>query len=285
MAAKKNADASVRLKAQQMREAQEKADKRNRAIVVSIVAVVVLAVIATVAIVIGNQLKAKNEAETADPTTTLGEYAGGAPVLYSHLGIGKVDDSLPTLTEYFDYSCHACANIDVLIGQTVSDDAKNGEYNIEFQPVTTVGMAYANPATSASLIVAQKDPDHWIAFHHSLLSYFRSQFNAGKGTVIQDQQKSWEQVKTLATEAGVPSDVVKTFPVNVVTDYLSTSTAAWKAANIADRNGLGTPEFVKDHSTRITLSGNDATAILASLRTGMGLSSTAQSGSDSAQSK
>ena len=261
----------VRLKAQQMREAQAKADRRTRMIIISIVLIVVLAVIATVAIVISNQVNKKNAAIDADPATTLGEYANGEPIIYSHLGVGKKDEALPTLTEYFDYSCHACADIDVALGHDLVEGAERGEYNLEIQPVTTVGMAYELPATSASLIVAREDPEHWISFHHALLSYFASQFNSGKGTVIQDLDKSWEQVKVIAKEQGVSDEVVAKLPPNVVEKYLEASTQAWRDAPIQGRGNLGTPEFVKDHSTEIPLSGSNAAEFLSVVRAAMGL--------------
>lgn len=164
MAGKKVTDTSVRAKAQQMREAQEKAERRTRSIIIAVVTVIVIAVIATVGVIISQQLSAKNEAQSANPSDYLGDYASGQPIRYSHLGVGQVDDSLPTVTEYFDYSCHHCANLEVLIGEDLIAGADNGEYNIEFQPVRTVGMEYANAATSASLIVAQRDPEHWGLF-------------------------------------------------------------------------------------------------------------------------
>ncbi len=284
MAAKKTPDAA-RLKALEMREAQAKADRRTKAIIVSVVVVVVLAVVATVGIVIAKQVREKDAAMTADPATTLGQYADGSPVLYSHLGVGQLDESLPTLTEYFDYTCHACADIDVLIGESVSEGATAGEYNLVLQPVTTVGMAYASPATTAALVVAQKDPEHFIAFHHALLAYFASQYNSGKGQVIQDEEKSWEQVKTIASEVGVPAKVVDSFPLNAVTDYLATSTQAWNDAAVSGRDRLGTPEFVNDAQEHISLSGNDAASVLASVRTGMGLAATMDAIDDAAQSK
>lgn len=261
----------VRLKAQRLREAQAKADRRTRSIIISIVVIVVIAVIATVAIVIGNQVSRRNEAMSADPTAALGQYATGEPILYSHLGVGVKDEALPTLTEYFDYSCHACADIDVLIGREVTAGADRGEYNLAIQPVTTVGMSYEFPATSASLLVAQKEPEHWIGFHHALLEYFASQFNAGKGSVIQDLDKSWEQVKTIAKEQGVSDALIAEFPVNVVDAYLEASTRAWREAPVQGRESLGTPEFVKDGTTRITLSGSSAEEVLSVIRTGMGL--------------
>ena len=115
-------------------------------------------------------------------------------------------------------------------------------------------MEYQKAATSASLVVAQKDPDHWTAFHHALLAYFRTQFQASNGTVVQDLEASWRQVKTIASETGVPQGVVDTFPLNVSDDYLKASTAAWQGANVAGRgSSLGTPEFVKDHARMIPL--------------------------------
>ncbi len=132
--------------------------------------------------------------------------------------------------------------------------AAEGHYNIELQPVITVNMDYLKPAASASLVVAQKAPDKWVDFHHALLAYFRTQFQASNGTVVQNLDASWKQVKVIAAEVGVPSDVIDTFPVNAVEDYLKASTTAWQNAGYSGRNGsLGTPELVKDHSTVIPL--------------------------------
>jgi hypothetical protein len=72
---------------------------------------------------------------------------------------------------------------------------------------------------------------------------------------VQNLDPSWKQVKQIATEVGIPSDVVATFPVNAVESYLEASSNAWKDAQYSGRqpNQLGTPEFVKDHSSVVTL--------------------------------
>ena len=58
----------------------------------------------------------------------------------------------------------------------------------------------------------------------------------------------------IAAEVGVPSDVIDTFPVNAVEDYLKASTTAWQNAGYNGRgDSLVTPELVKDHSTVIPL--------------------------------
>ena len=249
----------VRAKAAKMRLAQERADRRTRIIVISSVAAIVLAVVGAVGGVIWKQQADINAARNVDASTILGVFADGRPIVVNGNGVSaQADPNLPTLTEYFDYSCHACADLDAYIGNDLTTWASQGHYNLELQPVITVDMEYLKPATGASLVVAQKAPDKWIEFHHALMAYFRSQFNAQSGAVINNLDSSWKQVKQIATEVGVPSDVIATFPVNAVDSYLQASSTAWKEAPVdgRDPNKLGTPELVKDHSTLISRSGD-----------------------------
>ena len=249
----------VRAKAAKMRLAQERADRRTRIIVISSVAAIVLAVVGAVGGVIWKQQADINAARNVDASTILGVFADGRPIVVNGNGVSaQADPNLPTLTEYFDYSCHACADLDAYIGNDLTTWASQGHYNLELQPVITVDMEYLKPATGASLVVAQKAPDKWIEFHHALMAYFRSQFNAQSGAVINNLDSSWKQVKQIATEVGVPSDVIATFPVNAVDSYLQASSTAWKEASAdgRDPNKLGTPELVKDHSTLISRSGD-----------------------------
>lgn len=249
----------VRAKAAKMRLAQERADRRTRIIVISSVAAIVLAVVGAVGGVIWKQQADINAARNVDASTILGVFADGRPIVVNGNGVSaQADPNLPTLTEYFDYSCHACADLDAYIGNDLTTWASQGHYNLELQPVITVDMEYLKPATGASLVVAQKAPDKWIEFHHALMAYFRSQFNAQSGAVINNLDSSWKQVKQIATEVGVPSDVIATFPVNAVDSYLQASSTAWKEASVdgRDPNKLGTPELVKDHSTLISRSGD-----------------------------
>lgn len=249
----------VRAKAAKMRLAQERADRRTRIIVISSVAAIVLAVVGAVGGVIWKQQADINAARNVDASTILGVFADGRPIVVNGNGVSaQADPNLPTLTEYFDYSCHACADLDAYIGNDLTTWASQGHYNLELQPVITVDMEYLKPATGASLVVAQKAPDKWIEFHHALMAYFRSQFNAQNPAVINNLDSSWKQVKQIATEVGVPADVIATFPVNAVEPYLEASSNAWKNASVdgRDPNKLGTPELVKDHSTLISRSGD-----------------------------
>ena len=265
---------AVRAKAAQMRLAQERADRRTRIIVISVVAAIILAVVGAVGGVIWKQQSQINAARNVDPSEVLGVFADGRPIVVNGNGVSsQADPNLPTLTEYFDYSCHACADLDAVLGEDLTTWASEGHYNLELQPVITVNMDYLKPATGASLVVAQKAPDKWVEFHHALLAYFRTQFQAGNGTVVQNLDASWKQVKQIATEVGVPADVIATFPVNAVEPYLEASSNSWKNASVDGRepNKLGTPELVKDHSTLVTLT-NDPESMRAAIKELFGFS-------------
>ena len=254
--AKPSRSQEVREKAQQLREQQARADRRTRNIIIGLVALILVVIIGAIAAVI-IQSNHKKAQDSQAATAAIGTYGDGAPIVVSHLGIGKVDESLPTLTEYFDSSCHVCAAYDVAFGEKATQDALDGKFNIKYQPVNTVKAPYQYAATTASLIAAQKvDAQTWGKFHNALLAYFNEAYNSGNGSVVQDLSKSAKQVKTIASQVGIPEDVVNSFPENGVDDYLTKTTQAWANANYEGRspNSLGTPEFVINDKTALDFS-------------------------------
>ena len=261
--AKPSRSQEVREKAQQLREQQARADRRTRNIIIGLVALILVVIIGAIAAVI-IQSNHKKAQDSQAATAVIGTYGDGAPIVVSHLGIGKVDESLPTLTEYFDYSCHVCAAYDVAFGEQATRDALDGKFNIKYQPVNTVKAPYQYAATTASLIAAQKvDAQTWGKFHNALLAYFNEAYNSGNGSVVQDLSKSAKQVKTIASQVGIPEDVVNSFPENGVDDYLTKTTQAWANANYEGRspNSLGTPEFVINDKTALDFSKLGVTTI------------------------
>lgn len=254
--AKPSRSQEVREKAQQLREQQARADRRTRNIIIGLVALILVVIIGAIAAVI-IQSNHKKAQDSQAATATIGTYGDGAPIVVSHLGIGKVDESLPTLTEYFDYSCHVCAAYDVAFGEQATQDALDGKFNIKYQPVNTVKAPYQYAATTASLIAAQKvDAQTWGKFHNALLAYFNEAYTSGNGSVVQDLSKSAKQVKTIASQVGIPEDVVNSFPENGIDDYLTKTTQAWANATYEGRspNSLGTPEFVINDKTALDFS-------------------------------
>lgn len=254
--AKPSRSQEVREKAQQLREQQARADRRTRNIIIGLVVLILVVIVGAIAAVI-IQSNHKKAQDSQAATATIGSYGNGGPIVVSHLGIGKIDESLPTLTEYFDYSCHVCAAYDVAFGEQATQDALDGKFNIKYQPVNTVKAPYQYAATTASLIAAQKvDAQTWGKFHNALLAYFNEAYNSGNGSVVQDLSKSAKQVKTIALQVGIPEDVVNSFPENGVDEYLTKTTQAWANANYEGRspNSLGTPEFVINDKTALDFS-------------------------------
>ena len=254
--AKPSRSQEVREKAQQLREQQARADRRTRNIIIGLVVLILVVIIGAIAAVI-IQSNHKKAQDSQAATAAIGSYGDGGPIVVSHLGIGKIDESLPTLTEYFDYSCHVCAAYDVAFGEQATQDALDGKFNIKYQPVNTVKAPYQYAATTASLIAAQKvDAQTWGKFHNALLAYFNEAYNSGNGSVVQDLSKSAKQVKTIASQVGIPEDVVNSFPENGVDEYLTKTTQAWANANYEGRspNSLGTPEFVINDKTALDFS-------------------------------
>lgn len=261
--AKPSRSQEVREKAQQLRKQQARADRRTRNIIIGLVALILVVIIGAIAAVI-IQSNHKKAQDSQAATAAIGTYGDGAPIVVSHLGIGKVDESLPTLTEYFDYSCHVCAAYDVAFGEQATQDALDGKFNIKYQPVNTVKAPYQYAATTASLIAAQKvDAQTWGKFHNALLAYFNEAYNSGNGSVVQDLSKSAKQVKTIASQVGIPEDVVNSFPENGVDEYLTKTTQAWANATYEGRspNSLGTPEFVINDKTALDFSKLGVTTI------------------------
>lgn len=254
-----------REKAAQLRAEQERADKKMRTLIIGTVVGVVALVVAVVAYVISGQVQAQEEAATVDPATVLGVYSDGRPIVLTPSGIGEADPALPTLSEYFDYSCQACAQAEVLFGDKIAQDVKAGKYNVAYQPVS--GHApYQLPAVSASLVVAQKAPEQWHDFHHALMRFFVDQKKAGEGRIIGDLNKSAEQVRELALSVGVPEEVVATFPVNAAEDYLHKAHDAWSATQVEGREGFFTPEFVANGTTKVALPSFEPEAVMSVLR-------------------
>ena len=259
MAQKKNpAVDPLRAKAADMRLAQERADRRVRIVVISVVTLVVLGIAGAVGAVIWQQKSEENTARNVDASEVLGVFADGRPIIVNGNGVSaEPDPNLPTLTEYFDYSCpRLCGRLTPILGGGPDDLASQGHYNLELQPVHHRGHGLPQARHRAPPWSSpRRRPDKWIEFHHALLAYFRTQFQAGNGTVVQNLDPSWKQIKQIATEVGVPSDVVATFPVNAVESYLEASSNAWKDAQYSGRqpNQLGTPEFVKDHASVVPL--------------------------------
>ncbi|MFT0761617.1 thioredoxin domain-containing protein [Actinomyces sp. F1_1611] len=241
----KRTEDSVQAKAKAMREAQAKADRRTRNMIIAAVSIIVVAIIAALVFVVTNE-GSKNPSPSNEAIPT--QFENGEPIVVSHLGVGVRDENLPDLEEYFSYTCSWCAYLDSAVGEKFAEAAKNGEFNYILQPVNTAYMPFQGPATFASLQVAANAPDQFLAFHQALTDYFYGQLQAQDQSVIGNADSSQAQVVTLAQQVGVPEDVINQFG-GTAEAYLEKTTKAWTEADVQGREGsLGTPELVFEGS-------------------------------------
>ncbi|MDO5049293.1 MAG: thioredoxin domain-containing protein [Actinomycetaceae bacterium] len=262
--AKKGASTdATRLKAQEMRQKQAQKEKQTRAIIFAVVGVLLaITVIAVIWVITqSNAQKQENQVEgSGDGTVT--------SMVVSAEGTGVADPAVPTLQEYFDYSCHACANMETMIGPEMWTAVENGEINLELIPVNVVRMAWQFPTAHAAFLIYENEPEKFADFHHEAHSFFHSQFTAGDASIIQDEAKSLEKVKEIATEVGVSSELVDKFTADGANDVLETNTQAWSEADVEGRDGLGTPEYVSG-GKQIRISGNNAEEVAQMLLDGV----------------
>lgn len=247
---------AARIKAQELRQQQEQKERKTRAIIIAVVGTLLaLAIIAVIWVV--------NSARSNEDQVMTGEFT---PIVVSSKGVGVADPNAPVVREYFDYSCHACANVDVLLGSKLWESVKDGEISLELVPVDVVRMPWHYAMASASYLVSQEEPDKFEQLHHASYEFFKSQFDGGDGSVIQDEAASLAKVKELATQVGVSQAVVDKISLDGAKGILEANTTEWKDSQVEGREKLGTPEFVTGGKA-VQLSGQTADELVDSILT------------------
>lgn len=234
---------AVRQKAKELRLAQERADRRTRNIIIGVVAVVVVAIIAVLVFIVQTQKPQSGSGAAAQGVPE--QFAQGEPIIVSHLGVGEKDPELQDLTFYFSYTCHWCSYLETSISAQVDRDVNDGKYNLILQPVDTAAMEWQQPATSAALVTAAEDPEHFLALHQQMMQYFNEQFAAQDGQVIANTEASHAKIVEIAQQLGVDEAVTAQYGDDTA-EYLRLATENWRDAEVEGRESLGTPELVFD---------------------------------------
>lgn len=233
---------SMQEKAKAMREAQAKADRRTRNIVITVAAVLSVAVLAAVALVILRT--PSEEGGTAGLDGELARFENGEPITISSEGIMGMDPEVPDVELYFSYSCSACAVTELSIGPDLVAGAEAGEYNLVLRPVITSEMAFTYAATGAALAVAAEAPEQFVDFQQGLAMLYYTEAQTGDVSALQDADSAAGLVADTALELGIPSDLVDTFSAETGQQYLQKSQALWMDSDVEGRDGFATPEIV-----------------------------------------
>lgn len=234
MAKKTTRPAATRAQRQAQREAAEKAlaeqaakDRRQQTILGATVVAVIVVIIAVVAGVIWYRnrpvdtaaLKSEVDKVAVKPANATDDYG----FLISKNGINKPVEGVPTVEFYMDYICPGCGNMERSTGATTSKLVASGQINLEIHPLSFMDRYstdnYSTRAAGAVINVAEKDPDHLLAFISNL---YAEDFQPQEGSNY--VATSDEQIQQQAIKAGVSEDVAKTISEGQYADWLKAET-------------------------------------------------------------
>lgn len=242
--------AEARIRAERLREEQQRTAHRQRIIAISLLIVGFVVVGALVAWILSNQPEpAPDLSEVEDPLGSVSAPAaandqGGIPVDRDGLAGATGDTAAVEVVVYFDFMCPVCGLFEETNGQVLRDLRASGDIALEYRPVsildrTSQGSQYSSRAATAAAFVADQDPGTFVAFHDAL---FANQPEEGT------QGLTDEQLATIAREADVQEDVAAAIADG---SYFAgdASFAPWVAAATEQAtrdfpDGFGTPTIL-----------------------------------------
>lgn len=227
----------------------------------TVIAVLVILIVVVIAVFAWISTRSSNDfstsSNTAQSNSNTAQSAGAfssdilgsaAPIIVSSEGVGVRNENAPDVTMYFDFSCHACTQMETLIFDWIFEDVQAGQYNLLLHPVNTVDMPYHPVATYAAILVAEQEPTHFVEFYHELMSYFWDAYDSGDGSVVYDSTKSLTAVSDIAADLGVSQNIISQFNTTGAETYLDNTTSAWMSNENIDRGDdsdtRATPEIV-----------------------------------------
>lgn len=210
----------AREQARQLREQQQKRDRRNRIIAISGLLTAVIALVVVIALIFANRpapaagvAYTGNDADTltlADvtaPSTT--ESNGSIPVRADGAAGEPAADGDVVVQVYFDYMCPFCGKFEAANDGELKALREAGGVTVQYHILSfldgqSAGGQYSTRAANASAMVADRAPAAWSAFHSALFANEPQEGTRGL---------SDKEIADIATKAGVPQDVVDQFTV------------------------------------------------------------------------
>jgi protein-disulfide isomerase len=195
----------ARPRTQELRRVQQEAAlkrAKQRRILMSVGAVVIVGLLAAIAVTL------VQAADQDDPPAAV----AGTGLVPQHLSaagaipVGAAD--APVAVEiYFDYMCPACGAFEAANSAELDRLITSGVARVELRPISFLdeqsdGTRYSTRSANAVAVIADSAPDLAWDFHDSM--YAHQPPEGGKGL-------SDEQIAALATDVGVPADVVDRF--------------------------------------------------------------------------
>ena len=244
----------ARAQAMRRRQEQERAASRQRVLLISLVLVGLVVIGGVVVWILGNQPDpAPDFSEVEDPLGSVSAPANATAeggILVGADGVagsteGSAEDAI-TVTVYSDFLCPVCASFEQTNGPVLEELRATGDLVVDYRPVSildraSAGSQYATRAATSVALVADQDPEAFVAFHDAL---FANQPTEG-GTGLSD-----EEMADLARGAGVDDAVADQIADGSYFSWGEDSYASWVAASTEqatrDFEQFGTPTVLVD---------------------------------------
>lgn len=259
----KAARAAAAAEAARLREEAARRARRGRVLGIGLLALAVLALVVAVVVVLGSEEKpigyqgepgsiSLSEVKAPDSANE----DGGIPVGQG-LVAGTSNEGAVVVEAIFDYRCPWCAVFDEANAADLEALAQEGRITLVYRPVSFLDKAegsrqYSTRSATAAAIVADRAPEHFLAFSTALM---QNQPEKGQGP-------SDEDIAAVARSAGVPEDVVAQLTETAEGSERTFARWVFAATERADEmlGGLTTPSVFID-GERFPGEGDDPEAL------------------------
>lgn len=195
--------AAAQEKAKELREAQQRRERRNRFILLGGVGAVLIAVAVLVAFIFSEGSRSPLDRLEAGETPANVSEDGGIR-FDSQLVAGEVGSDAPELSVYLDFACRFCLDFEVMHGQDIADLVAADEMTVAYYPVAFLGSgdpsSWSVRAAQATAVVTDGAPEHAEEFLRGLFELYEA-----NGL---NSNPSDAEIAMVAADLGVPQEVV-----------------------------------------------------------------------------
>jgi len=235
---KKDRQEAARAKAFELKKQQQQREARAR--LITLVSVVVgLALVVVLVVVIVKQ-GTKDAAVTSAGPVTATATNGGIPFGKGGTA-GTSNEDAVDVAVYVDFMCPACGQFESTNTANLDEMREAGDITLTMHPIAILdrlsqGTQYSTRAASAFSYVADKDPEHALAFSKQLFANQPEENSTGNTD---------EQLVGFAKAAGVPDDIAEASVKGAFTDWVTQSTDVATATESLQTSGqFSTPTIV-----------------------------------------
>lgn len=225
--ARADAKASI-AEAKRVAEAKARAERRRATVGWLVVGVVLLGLVAALIAFIVREGDVSKVSGDGQLTPAAASEAGGFGVGKSGVVGRDLDPARVQVDVYFDFICPACGYLERTQAATLATLREAGVIDLYYHPLAyfddkSLGTAYSSRASSAAALVAEAAPEAFVPFVDLLFANQPSEGTAGL---------SDEEIQALATDAGVPDDVVKRIADHEYTSWARVATEQASARGV-----------------------------------------------------